>query len=184
MACFHLLPETGLRFGDRAWKKKKKKKRSKDILKRRSAEGQSSCVPPGKNHMPREKESRENTAAAGGCVCACVHSHMHAVCICTCRCVHFSTKRRTTEEDGGHVWVFGKTLMSTIWTTAENREEQAALCSTDDFSYIDSVLRDKDSEERGSSSVIISSLEYLIRCTVFFFPSPLLLRILSRSSCC
>lgn len=111
------------------------KKRSKDILKRRSAEGQSSCVPPGKNHMPWEKESRENTAAVGGCVCVCARIHMHTLCICTCRCVHF-VQRRTTEEDGGHVWVFGKTLMSTIWTTAENREEQAALCSTDDFSYI------------------------------------------------
>lgn len=31
------------------------------------------------------------------------------------------------------------------------------------------MLRDKDSEERGSSSVIISSLEYLIRFTVGCF---------------
>lgn len=82
--------------------------------------------------MPWEKESRETAQLPSADVCVRARIHMHTVCICTCRCVHF-VQRRATEEDGGHVWVFGKTLMSTIWTTAENGEEQAALCSTDDF---------------------------------------------------
>lgn len=60
-------------------------------------------------------------------VCACAHIHMHVVCIRLCRCANL-VQIKTTEEDGGHVWVFGKTLMSTIWTTVQTREEQGALC--------------------------------------------------------
>lgn len=70
-------------------------------MKRRSAEGQSSCVPPGKNHMPWEKESRENTAAVGGCVCARVRIHMHTVCVFVCVgvCILYKGGPRRRTED-------------------------------------------------------------------------------------
>ncbi len=110
-------------------------------------------------------------------MCVCAHIHTHVVCIRACRCVHF-VQSKTTEEDGGHVWVFGKTLMSTIWTTAYTREEQGALCETrgallhSAHTYIiccDSLHKDKDSQEQSFSSVLNPPLKCLIYFRFFAF---------------
>lgn len=72
--------------------KERIRERSKDNFKLHSAPGQSSCVPPGKNHGAK-------TAAVLYIlfVRLSLHSRPHDVHFVHCK---------TTEKDGGHVWVF------------------------------------------------------------------------------
>lgn len=94
--------------------------------------------------MPWEQKTRANTAAAVLiylCVCVCARTYSHArsvysrVQVCS-----FGTKQDQGEEDGEDVWASGKTLMSTIWTTAQSGEEQGALCQIEKLCYIQLTL--------------------------------------------
>lgn len=118
MSCFHPMPAVKGACSNGAQERNKGRFRHVAL-------GQSSCVPPGRNHMSSGagKQSRRS------CVqCMCVRM----VCICAWRCVQF-VHSAATEEDGRTCVGVGKTLMSTIWTAAQKRRNSSVL---EEFSFI------------------------------------------------